>query len=280
MSIELLNVDDDMSHVVSHYQLSFNCGWQLMFHRAHVERGPKSVVPIYGSAVHHGIETGAGSGDTRLAVDSALHAFRVGFSEADETRGVVWTDPPRLRRDGHIYKGDEARIPNEEVAEQGIRMQVGAWMQQYGHLEIDAAETEREVRLELQDGWELICKLDMPTVEGGLLDVKTARAPWEPRSLTWKRLQAQLYMPAFKAQYGEVPAYFAFHVLPRGTSQVQVVEVPYDAEQIEIVYERLLPALIRQIENQAFLPNVSGWWHSPDGCDWWYACPLGGGGSS
>lgn len=276
-TLELLNVADQMSHVVSYSQMH-NCGWQIMFHRGRVDRGPKGISAIYGTAVHAGIETAAGSRSLALAVQTALVTWRQELDRHERARGVRWMDPPRIRKDGQPYRGDEGKLNNRQVAEAGIRAQVTAWMEQFGHLRIVKEEIEREVRLDLGGGWALTCYLDMPTAEGGLLDVKTAKEPWDERRKLSAQLQAQVYTPAFQAQYGKPPAYFAYHVLPRGTNVVQVVEVEYDPARLAVVYDHMLPALIRQIENRAYLPNTGGWWCSSDYCDWHAVCPLGAGG--
>lgn len=77
-------------------------------------------------------------------------------------------------------------------------------------------------------------------------------------------------------EFGHAPSYFHFHVLTKGTTDVQVLEVPYDTGAINRYLEHVLRPTIEDIEAGVYLPNTNGWHCSSRYCAWYETvCPLG-----
>ncbi len=233
-----------------------------------------------GRAIHEGIEAivlgrSAVEGEMR-----ALLAMRARLLEARHGgRPLRFDEPPRVRRDGKPYAGDEGRVPDGRTALRFARLGVRAWAARFGHLR--AAEVEREVQLPLEawglPDWQVTTRLDVLTEEGGIVDVKTAGRAWAEEIDDAKLPQARLYQAAYRCLHGRWPEYFVFHVLRLGTWEIEVREVPLDEEAIERTIEHFIVPAVRARMTGAHTPNLMGWWHSPTGCDWWDVCPFGAG---
>lgn len=244
---------------------------------------PKGIRPIFGTAVHAGIEFEL---VTHQGAEAALaHAERVLEEEikdesAEGKSGVLWDDPARVRKDGLPYRGDEGKMPTLNEAQRNLGLAVPAWIRNFGDkIEVEGTP-EREFRLALGGEYEgcfLKGVLDVPTTEGGLVDIKASgSSKWDrDDKLDGKLIQGHIYNRAYEQLFGRPPNYMVFHVLRTGTHQIQTIEVPYDPAAIERTFEHFVYPRIRAIEQNALIPNVDGYWHDPKWCDHWGVCPLG-----
>src|SRR5262249_45965547 len=87
--------------------------------------------------------------------------------------------------------------------------------------------------------------------------------------------QLHYYQGWYRLTFGEPPAWTQFHVMVKGSTEIQVVDVPYDPKAVNRWLEHRVRTNIAAIEANAFVPNTSGWWCSERFCDFWNVCPLG-----
>jgi len=279
-------------------QASMPCGYQALLREivwAH-ERGQHEGAPVrlcrlcrglpeppewvglpLGRAIHRGIERIVTGHSLRDGEVSALHEMRARLLEARHGgRALRFDEPPRLRRDGLPYAGDEGRVPNGGTALRFARLGVRAWGQRFGSLRV--LRTEERVIVPLDDwgapGWDLLAVLDLLTEEGGIVDVKTSAKGWSD-DVDPKVFQGHLYALAYRHLTGKWPEYFVFHVIRLGTWEIEVREVRFDQDTIGRAVEHFLLPSVRARQAGAWTPNLMGWWHSPTGCDWWDVCPHG-----
>lgn len=289
---------------ISPSQLATRCSLQLRYHRMRLahEHGehegggpvdcplccdwmppPPKIATEFGHAIHKGIEE-----YLRLhffsdfVVDSTAEAIEAAYGVLEETddRGVTWDEPPRVRRDGLLYRGDEARMPTLDRAQQVAAEMVKSWVWRFGELPVQDIEVEIDLPLGeygVRDGL-LRCRLDITTLDQGLVDLKTSRDDWERERWDDKLDQMILYAMAYRHHYGQLPEYAVFHVAPKSGlgGRWQVIEVEVDENRIEPVVERVLRPAIRMVEADAFLPNrAQPFPHSEKYCDYWAHCPFG-----
>lgn len=277
--IEVVHEDGYGAHV-SFSQVSRPCGLALRLHREGAKIGHRGIALVYGQAVHEGIEHYVRSGDLAASVRMAhkhIHNEIV-RSDQEEAPPIRWDDPPRLTNSGQLYRGDEAKIPTVEVAEIAAAMQVKGWVDTFGSLgavRLDDIECEVLVPVEGEDGWTIKTRLDLPTDEGGLVDIKTASRPWKDEEIDAKLDQAHIYHLAYLHHFGRPAEYLTFHVGLKGSPRWEVIEVPFDADAIARVLEYRVRPTIRMIRARAYQPNTMGWWHSERSCEFWGECPLG-----
>lgn len=282
------------------------CGYQLWFYRLekdhefgkHLGRkhhlcrlclqapeAPQAVALVYGNAVHAAIERLAQDGDLETAMrfghadldERHRETFQV-WTESGEPAGrpIRWDDQPRLTKHRRPYRGDEGRVPDLATGHRFLDQQVPAWERRFRGLRASAAEEHVQVPLwGPLEGWLLTCYLDLPTSEGGLVDLKTSKERWKNEQIDEKLDQAHLYQLAYRHRYGHLPEYFAFHVGVRGSTDWQVIDVPFDPVAADRMLEHTLMPAARTIETESYQPNRSGYWHSERYCDWWGICPLG-----
>jgi hypothetical protein len=265
---------------LSYSQLSHPCGYQLRFHRERAPQGPRSIALLFGSAVGAGVEhqvlyhQGA-----EAATYAAIRYLRSEAELAREPseRPIRFDDPPRLTKKGEFRKTDLAHVPDLGTAERLAGRSVRAWVARFGELRVIEEGVERSLLIKLRRprGWSIECVTDLLPDDGGIVDLKTAAAPWTPERLAEKRAQAWLYQAAYLQQFGHPPAYFRFHVLPKGTTEVQVLEVPYEPTAINRYLEHVLRPTIGAIEAGVYVPNPYGWHCSARYCPWFETCPLG-----
>jgi hypothetical protein len=263
---------------VSHSQIANHCGYQLKFHRERAPRGPRGIQLVYGIAVHAGIEH-----EVRhhhgpdAAFDVALRTLREQVQQLTRPsgRGLRWEDRPRLTKKGEPFKADTGRLGDLASCERMAEIHVRAWIARFGEVEIRSVEETIRIQLRRPEGWEIECRLDMIAAGDLILDVKTASEEWDRKLIEAKAPQAHLYMAAFRQRYEKPPAGFEFHVLPKGSAEVQVVEVAYSPAAINRVLEHLVRPNIAAIEAGVYVPRTDGWWCGPRFCDFWQTCPLG-----
>ena len=270
----------DPGRRLSYSQVSHPCGFQLKFHRERAPQGPRGIQLLFGSAVGAGIEhqvlhhQGADA-----ASYAAIRCLRqeVELARRPGERPIRWDDPPRITKKGEFHKRDQARVPDLGTAERLASLSVRAWVSRFGDLQVIDQGVERSLRIALRRpaGWEIECVIDLLPQDGGIVDLKTSDGPWSPERLAEKRGQAWLYQAAYMQTFGHPPAYFRFHVIPRGATEVQVLEVPYEPEAINRFLEYQIRPTIQTIERGVYVPNTNGWHCSPRWCSWWTSCPLG-----
>lgn len=275
-TLEVLH-DDGYRRMVSYSQISRPCGLALRWHRERVPWDHRSIHLAYGSALHEGIEHWLKTGDKEQAVQVAIDYVH---QAENESPPLLWDSPPRMTHAGLIYRGDEGKLPSMAVCEAGLGLQIEGWIEKFGRLGIlalDDIELRVNVPLEGElEGWSLQVKLDIPTDEGGMVDLKTAGRPWkeDPQELESKLQQAHLQHWAYLHNYSKPASYFVYHVGIRGNAAWYTYDVPYSEEEIAKVLEYRVKPAIRMIKAEAYTPNTMGWWHGPK-CEFWSSCPLG-----
>lgn len=262
-------------------------GWEVPEHRIALEFGTavhegieaylRGKLPAEDRAVLEGEEELPVAHDAEQAIDVSHRHIRRCAKE-----GMTYDDPPRVRRDGFLYKGDEGRMPTEQHAAGISASMVRSWIERFG-----AGITPRDVEIKVYvplepygiEDAQLITKLDLTTTEGGIIDFKTSRAEWDAVKWDDKLDQMLLYGLGYKCLYGEgLPEYGLFHVAPKeGDFKTwQVIDVALDESRIEQVIEYVLKPAIRMIRADAFIPNRDGRFpHSEKYCDFWSHCPFG-----
>lgn len=286
---------------VSFSQVSSHCGWQLRYKRlvaehregAHAEERvwrcplcgtweppPDSIRTVFGTAVHEGIERFLSLAPRRTGL--ALRGARVeavkrarAYLEGAALGELTWDEEPRRKRNGELYKGDGARVPDLETGLAMAEAMVESWIDRFG--DIEAAGLERRFDLDLSPwglDWTVTGFIDVMTLEGGVVDIKTAREPWTPEKWGEKLDQAWIYSQGYEQITGQPPEYVTFHVGVKGENRWQVVEADLDGDRFGEVLEDLIRPTIKVIEADAYTPNRGGWWCS-EACDFWTFCPLG-----
>ncbi|MGH7919403.1 MAG: PD-(D/E)XK nuclease family protein [Candidatus Dormibacteraceae bacterium] len=270
----------DPGRRLSYSQVSHPCGLQLKYHRERAPQGPRGIQLLFGSAVGAGIEhqvlhhQGADA-----AAYVAIRSLRdeVQLAEKPSETPIRWDEPPRITKKGEFHKRDQGRIPDLGTAERMASIAVRTWVSRFGDLSVIERGVERPLTIALRrpEGWSIECVPDLLPEDGGIVDIKTAATPWTPERLEEKSGQGLLYMAAYLQVFGHPPAYFRFHVIPKGGSEIQVLEVPYDAAAINRYLEHQIRPTIQAIEAGVYVPKPHGWHCSPRWCAWWTTCPLG-----
>lgn len=264
-----------MGKYISFSQVDKHCGYQLRFYRERVPATRRGIALVYGSAVGEGIQhhatTEGSTADTAIA--AGLAALRKEIKTS--TLPVQWDDPPRLTQAGRPYANERHRIPSQEVAEKMLSAHVRAWVERFGHLRAAKVEERCEIKLTRPAGWVLTGYLDIRTTDGGLIDTKTASEPWDEDKIAAGAPQLRYYQAWYRRKFGEPPAWTQFHVMVKGSVEIQVIDVPYDAAAVNRWLEHVVRTNIAAIEASAYVPRTDGWWHSERFCDFWHVCPLG-----
>lgn len=268
-----------MGKYISFSQVDKHCGYALKFHRERVPATQRGVALIYGTAVGEGIQhhvTHEGS-TAETAIDAGLAALRKEIKAASLPGGlpIQWDDPPRLTQSGRPYANERHRIPSQEVAESMLKAHVRTWVERFGHLRAAKVEEKCEVKLTRPAGWVLTGYLDIRTTDGGLIDTKTASEPWDEQKIEAGTPQLRYYQAWYRRKFGESPAWTQFHVMVKGSIDIQVIDVPYDTVAVNRWLEHVVRTNIAAIEANAYVPRTDGWWHSERFCDFWHVCPLG-----
>jgi hypothetical protein len=296
---------------ISWTQVSQKCLRALGYYREGAPLGPPSIALLQGRAVHAGIEHHLEHGDPVAAVEAAHVALDFGIEEAGGLDGVAWEEPPRLTKSssdwplGRPYSGDEGNMPDLLVARTLTRLQVEAWIARFPALRVTQRPNgsiglERKERFDLEDGWSMPVVYDVEPDEGGLIDIKVSRQPWDIAGKELDRVeQLRLYTHAKLILDGELPEFVVYHVLPRSSVEVgieepgerggrpavvmtgydagaiQIIEIDYDPAAVVRVLKHRVAPTIAAIEANAWVPNTSGWWCSRKFCDYWDLCPFG-----
>jgi hypothetical protein len=268
-----------MGKYISFSQVDKHCGYQLRYYRERVPATRRSISLVYGAAVGEGIQYHVThpKSTPELAIAAGLKALHTELKESKRPGGlaIAWDDPPRLTQGGRPYKSELHRIPNQAVAEGMLKAHVRSWIERFGHLRAAAVEEKCEIALTRPAGWIITGYLDIRTVDDGLIDTKTAAEPWDDEKVRASAPQLRYYQAWYRRTYGQPPAWTQFHVLIKGTTDIQVIDVPYDAAAINRWLEHVVRTNIAAIEAGAFVPNTAGYWHSERFCDYWHICPLG-----
>lgn len=268
-----------MGKFISFTQVDKRCGYALKFYRERIPATQRSISLIYGAAVGAGIQYQVTHSDStaELAAEAGLKALRQEIKTSKLPGGlpIRWDDPPRLTQSGRPYRIEQSRIPNQEVAEGYLKANVKAWVEKFGRLRAAATEEKAEIPLSRPAGWVIVGYLDIRTTDGGLIDTKTAAEPWDEQKTEEAKPQLHYYQAWHRLKFGEPPAWTQFHILIKGSTEIQVIDVPYDARAVNRWLEHRVRTNIAAIEANAFVPNTSGWWHSERFCDYWHVCPLG-----
>lgn len=264
---------------ISFSQVSKPCGYQLMYHRQRLPATQRGISLIYGTAVGVGIQHQVTHDDStaEYAIAAGLKALRTEIKASKLPGGLAirWDDPPRLTQGGRPYANERHKLPNQRVAEAMLRAQVRAWVERFGHLRAAAVEERCEVALSRPEGWTITGYLDIRTVDEGLIDTKTASEAWDSKKIEAYAPQLRYYQAWYRRQFGGPPKWTQFHVLIKGSTEVQVIDVPYDAAAVNRWLEHVVRTNIAAIEADAFVPRTDGWWCSERFCDYWHICPLG-----
>ncbi len=265
---------------LSYSQLSHPCGLQLKFHRERAPQGPRGIALLFGSAVGAGIEHQVlhHQGPEAAAYAAIRHLrTEVELSHSSGEQPIRWDDPPRITKKGEFHTNDCGLLPDLATAERLAGQTVRAWVARFPSMAAVDEGVERSLTIKLKRprGWTIECVTDLLPDDGGIVDVKTSAGQWTPARLAEKRGQAWLYQAAYLQTFGRPPAYFHFHVLPKGTTDVQVLEVPYEPVAINRYLEHVIRPTITAIEADVYVPNPNGWHCSAKFCSWWGLCPLG-----
>jgi hypothetical protein len=278
---------------VSFSQLSRSCGLALKYHRDRVPEGPRSVVLVFGSALHYGIEVWL-EDNTRplsVAVEAAFAYLHDAVIRADlgvdDELPIAWDAPARMTKEkrnkaGEVteesrpYQGQEAQLETVEDCERELRHLLRTWCVLVGR-KLRKVKTETELRMTFSRpaGWEWNGYLDIDH-EHGIIDIKSANKPWQTKMYASKFGQAYLYIAAYRVNYGRYPERFEFHVLPKNGDDMQIVNVPIDPAAINRYIEYIVRPKIAAIEAGVYIPDLSSPFpHSERFCSWWHTCPLG-----
>jgi len=132
----------------------------------------------------------------------------------------------------------------------------------------------------MEDGTELTGYIDLVDVNGSIYDFKVGGKPKSQKDAD-KDIQLSLYRFAIHGLH-PTPTKVSLVSVDSKTGDVKTAESLRDDSDAMKAYETV-NAVSKQIEiairDNNYVPNVEGWWCSPEYCEHWDTCPYGGGGS-
>jgi len=185
---------------------------------------------------------------------------------------------PPVKWDDRLRRGKkDAALTDAVVAEKMLYRHLEAWHKDHAEEEFKLLSTEKTIWVDLNRpaGWRINCRLDtVIEIDGAkvIRDFKTASKLWDQAKFRSHSAQGQLYMAAEAKDTGVIPDRFEFHIFVKGTDDIQILTLDFDAAAINRYIEYQVRPTIRAIEAEAFVANRDWWGCSSKWCPYWNHC--------
>lgn len=228
----------------------------------------------------------------RAAINYLRKEIRSPYRDRNPLR---WDDTPELLANGTISRDQRqyGKLWCQDVAEWWLSRQIPAWWDWISASGIEIERTEHQIFVPMRPdpnwkhAWHFEARLDLECKDQDgplILDVKTTTTPWSAQDLRKARMQAQLYMAAYRRHYGVTPRFF-YLVLPRywdpetkaATTRIHTHQIEYDALEAQRLVAGVVRPKIDQIEAGSFAANPYTPLCNEKYCAWHHLCLFGAG---